>query len=402
MKVTIKPVESRDELRRALDLMSAAHIVNGDLATKHWLEECSWRYPAFRPEHTRVAVRKGEVLGALHLTTDTVRIGEARLKMGGLGWVATSERHRKRGIGRKLIEETMAYMREHGYHVSMLFGIPNFYHRFGYVSALVDYTILMDTSEARTFENPFKAHLATPGEIPLIQKMHSANDSNSVCSMVRTAAHLHNKWGRWNKWRLLKDDQGKAVAYLYAIVERGMLYVTEAGVSEPGVCAAVVREAARIAHAEEIAHIRFCVPPAHPLARFLSQFNSTHEARIDHDAGGMMAFINVAETLESMVPEWDSLLSKSVARELRTEFTLVLAKSAYRVRANRGAIDVSTTPGACKIGLKNGDLMHLVTGYRHPGDVLDERRCIMTADARTLFHTIFPKRNPYVWRFDRF
>jgi len=127
-----------------------------------------------------------------------------------------------------------------------------------------------------------------------------------------------------------------------------------------------------------------------------------HEARIENDGGGMMAFINVAETLESMVPEWDSLLAKSIARELRTEFTLVLGKSAYRIRANRGAIDVSTNPGASKVSLKNGDLMHLLTGYRHPNDILESRRCILTTDARILFTTLFPKRNPYVWRFDRF
>lgn len=401
MNVTIRPIANRDELRMALGLMADAHI-QGDAAAKHWLDECSWRYPAFRPEHTRIATRKGEVLGALHLTTDTIRIGEARLKMGGLGWVATSARHRKRGIGRKLIEETLAYMREHGYHVSMLFGIPNFYHRFGYVSALIDYTILMETNEARTFDNPFKSSIATPGEIPLLQKMHNANDANSVCSLIRTAAHLHNKWGRWNKWRVLKDEQGKAVAYLYTTIECGCLFVTEVGVSETGVCAAVVREAARVAQSEEVTQIRFCVPPAHPLARFLGQFNSVHEARVEYGGGGMMSFINIAETLESMVPEWDSLLAKSIARELRTEFTLVLGKSAYRIRANRGAIDISTNPGACKVSLKNGDLMHLLTGYRHPNDILESRRCILTSDARVLFTTLFPKRNPYVWRFDRF
>lgn len=402
MNLTIRHARSRDELRMAIDLMATTHV-NGDLAAKRWLEECSWRYPAYRPEHTRVAAtRKGEILGALHLTTDTVRIGEARLKMGGLGWVATSARHRQRGIARKLVEDTLAYMRDHGYHISMLFGIPNFYHRFGYVSSLIDYTILMDSAEARTFENPFKSYVAAPGEIPLIQRMHNANDANAVCSLVRSGAHMHNKWGRWNKWRLLKDEQGRVVAYLYAIVEHGMLYVIEAGVSDAGVCAAVIREAAGLARAEEVSQIRFCVPPPHPLARFLARFNSTHEARHEHDGGGMMAFINMAEALESMVPEWDSLLAKSIARELRTEFTLVTEKVSFRIRANRGAVDIATIPGQCKVSLKCADLMHLVTGYRHPGDILDEHRCIMTADARTLFHTIFPKRQPFVWRFDRF
>ena len=401
MKFTIKPVESRDELLLATNLMVDVHT-NGDVAAKRWLEDCSWQYPAYRQEHTRIATRKGEILGALRLTTDTVRIGEARLKMGGLGWVATSPRHRKRGIARRLIEETMLYMREHSYHVSMLFGIPNFYHRFGFVTALHDYTVLMDTAEALTFENPFKSHFAKPGEVTQIQRMHNANDANAACSMVRTAAHMHNKWGRWHQWRLLKDDQGRTFAYLNTQTENDCLYVIEAGVSDIGVCAAVVREAGRIAHSEELPRVRFCVPPQHPLARFLSQFPTVHETRVDRDGGGMLAFVNVGETLESMIPEWESLVAKSVARELRTEFTLIVDKVSYRIRVIHGAIDVAVSSGASKISLKSADLMHLVTGYRHPSDVLEEHRCLVTSDARAFFSTIFPKRCPYVWRFDRF
>ncbi|HRK35288.1 MAG TPA: GNAT family N-acetyltransferase [Candidatus Hydrogenedentes bacterium] len=401
MKFTIKPVETRDELRMATDLMVGVHT-NGDLAATRWLEDASWRYPAYRTEHTRIATRRGEVLGALRLTTDTVRIGEARLKMGGLGWVATSPRHRKRGVGRRLIEDTLAYMRTNGYHISMLFGIPNFYHRFGFITSLTDYTILMTTSEALTFENPFKPSFAKPGEVPLIQRMHNANDANAVCSLVRTTAHMHNKWGRWSKWRLLKDEQGRAHAYLYAIAEGDCLYVIEAGVSDIGVCAAVVRAAGVMAKADELASIRFCVPPANPIARFLAQFPSVHEAHVERDGGGMMACINIGETLESMIPEWESQLAKSAAIGLRTDFTLVVDRVPFRIRANRGAIDVAATAGTSKISLKSTDLMHLLTGYRYPSDILDERRCLVTTDARALFNAIFPKRHPYVWRFDRF
>lgn len=401
MRYTIKPVETRDELRLATDLMATVHI-DADVAARRWLEDCSWQYPAFRTEHTRIATRKGEVLSALRLTTDTIRIGEARLKMGGLGWVATSPRHRKRGICRRLIEDTMAYMREHSYHVSMLFGIPNFYHRFGYVTTLADYTVLMDTNEALSFENPFQEFLAKPGEVTVIQRLHNANDANAVCSLVRTAAHIHNKWGRWNEWRLLKDEQGKTAAYLYVEPQHDCLYVLESGVAEMGVCAAVVRQAGRIAQEHELPRIRFCQPPAHPVARFLAQFPSIHETRYDRHGGGMMAFISISETLESMIPEWESLLARSVARELRTEFTMLVDGAAYRIRANRGAVDVAASQGTSKISLKTADLMHLITGYRHPADVLEERRCLVTTDARALFTTIFPKRTPYVWRLDRF
>ncbi len=103
-----------------------------------------------------------------------------------------------------------------------------------------------------------------------------------------------------------------------------------------------------------------------------------------------------------MIPEWESLIGRSAVRELRTEFTLLVNGSAYRIRSNHGAVDIATGVGASKISLTHGDLMHLVTGYRYAEDLLDERRCLISPEARALFTTIFPKRAPYVWMFDRF
>ena len=401
MEIAVKPVESSDELRMAIDLMVKTHIDGDTLATR-WLENCAGQYPGYRREHTRIAVRSREVLGALRLTTDTIRIGEARLKMGGLGWVATASHYRRRGVCRKLIEDTLHYMRENSYHVSMLFGIMDFYHRFGYVTTLADYSVVLDTMDAVSFENPFKEHLAKPGDVAAIQKLHHANEGDSVCSLIRSTGHIRNKWGRWSEWRMLKDDRGKSVAYYVARCDGETLQVCEVGVDGLAVCAAVVSAAGHFAEAEGLSRVRFHVPPSHVFARFLTQFRSIHEMRLDRNGGGMMSFINTGESLESMIPEWESQISRSGLRDVRTEFTLFVNDETFRIRSNRGAVDVSPAPGASKISLSSGDLMHLVTGYRCPEDVLAERRCIVSSEARMLFATIFPRRNPYVWMFDRF
>lgn len=401
MEIAVKPVESSDELRMAIDLMVKTHIDGDTLATR-WLENCAGQYPGYRREHTRIAVRSREVLGALRLTTDTIRIGEARLKMGGLGWVATAAHYRRHGVCRKLIEDTLHYMREHGYHVSMLFGIVDFYQRFGYVTTLADYSIWLDTMEALSFENPFREHTAKPGDVAAIQKIHNANDSAAVCSMIRSAGHIRNKWGRWSEWRVLKDERGKLVAYYLARPDGDSLQVCEVGVDHPAYCAAVVSAAGRCAEQEGLARVRFHVPPSNTFGRFLSRFRSVHEMRVDRDGGGMMAFVDVGETLESMIPEWESLIGCSAVRDIRSEFTLLVNGITYRIRSNHGAVDITSTPGASKISLSPFDLMHLITGYRYAEDTLDERRCLISPEARALFTAIFPKRDPYVWMFDRF
>ena len=416
----VKPVETDEELRLANDLMAKAHFPDY-FQGLDWLETCGVRYPNFLREHTRIALRNGGLAGALRLNTETIRLGEARLKMGGFGWVTTAPRHRRLGVAQALIRDSLHYMGNHGYHVSMLFGIPNFYHRFGFVTTLADYVITVSAAEAAVApKGDFKLRLAKPGDIRAIQKIHNANDAGVACSLLRTAAHLTNKWDQWpGKLWVLTTKQGKVVAYVNAHGSKDELAVMELGLSEVAVhprgarafrnsvagnklCGAVLAACADLAAEETVGRIRFHVPPPHPFARFLLEYTSTHQMHVVRDHGSMMAFVDLGETLESMIPEWEYLLARTSARDYRTEFTLYVDNASYRVRANRGAIDVAVVPGKNKVSVTPFELMHMMTGYRCVADILAARRRILSPEARTLLAVLFPKRNPYVWHFDRF
>lgn len=404
MNIRAKPVETSDELKLANDLLAAVQADQEypGRAALRWLQTAGVSYPGFKQEHTRIAVLKKEVAAGLRLNTDTIRLGEARLKMGGVGWVSTAEHHRHKGLCRLLMEDVLGYMREHGYHVSALFGIQNLYHKFGYVSTLADYNVVVDTMEALTFDNPFRTRPAKPGDIRTIQRIHHANDTHVACSLLRTAAHMSCTWDRFQRIHVLTDDRGKVIGYYAAEPNADHLGVKEVGVAEPGICPALLGATAKLAEEHALGHIRFHVPPSHALARYLLLFTSRHETRIARDAGGMMAVVDVAETLEVMVSEWENLLTRSSLSQLRTEFSLLVDKTPYRIRANHGAIDVATAAGKNKISVTPDELVHLLTGYRYPEDILDSRPCIVAPNARALFLALFPKRNPYIWPLDRF
>ena len=160
----VKPVETDEELRLANDLMAKAHWPDY-FAALHWMETCGAGYPGFQREHTRIALWRNELAGALRLTTETVRLGEARLRTGGLGWITTEGRHRQKGVCRALMLDAFKYMQAHNYHVAMLFGIPNFYHRFGFATTLFDYTITMELEDALTAGRGIhRAREAKPGD----------------------------------------------------------------------------------------------------------------------------------------------------------------------------------------------------------------------------------------------
>lgn len=401
-ELLVKPASTDEEVRRANELMAKAHTENYFSAMR-WFENVGSGYPGLRREDTRVAYRNGELAGALRVTSDTIRIGEARLKMGGLGWVTTAPHHRHRGVCTALINDTLRYLRDRRHHVSMLFGIPNFYHRFGYTTTLAEYVIVVNPVEGLASLGPaLRCRPVKPGDIPAIQKIHAANDVDVSCSLLRSAAHLTNKWDRFQYAQVFTDDRGKVVAYVLAVPLHNHLRVEEVGVATAEASAAVFRRCAEQAREDFFGLIRFLTPPDHPFARFLLQYASIHETRVVREQGGMMTFVDLPEALESMIPEWERRLEDTPLRDGRCEITLVVDRETYRVRATKGAIDITPSSGKNKLAVTSTELMELVVGYRHIDDLLEAHPRLLTQEARRLLSVLFPKRNPYVWTLDRF
>ncbi|MDX9974850.1 MAG: GNAT family N-acetyltransferase [FCB group bacterium] len=401
MELAIKPAESPEELRLAHDLIAKEHAPDPG-ASRYWLETFGGNHPGHEVEHTRIAVAKGEIAGALRITTETVRIGEARLRIGGLGWLTTASRHRGKGIAAMLLEDALAYLKTHKYHAALLFGNQDIFRRYGFATSLADYTVAVETAEAARFESTYKRRPAKPGDIPALQRIHAANDATTDGSILRTRAHLTSKWNRCAGWSVLTDAQGKVVAYFAAAPGADHLAVFEVGIADTATAGGVLGACAQLAHDDGFGRIRFHVPPRHPFARFLLQFRSLHETHILGEGAGMMAVVDIAETLESMIPEWESLLAQSIAHEYRTEVALLVDGTPYRIRTNRASVDVAAMTARSKVSLTRADMVHLVMGYRHLADILANRPGLLSSEARTLLHRIFPKRDPYITLFDRF
>lgn len=85
-----------------------------------------------------------------------MRFGAAVLRMDGIGGVETDEAYRNRGYSRRLMEAALRQMRRGDATISTLFGIPDFYQRFGYETAGAEYTAIV----------PFADTAATPRALP--------------------------------------------------------------------------------------------------------------------------------------------------------------------------------------------------------------------------------------------
>ena len=402
MELELRAAQNHDEEICAYDLMAKVHAVDY-FQSLDWLRKHGANYPGYRREHLRLAFWGGDLAGTLRINMETIRLGEARLKMGGFGWVTTAPHHRNKGVASALMRDTMRYLREQRCHMAMLFGIPNFYHRFGFATTLSDYATLVRVPAVAEVANPgCRMRAGKPGDIRAIQRIHSANDVDVPCSIVRSSAHITNQWDRWKDLRVLTDAQGTLVAYFISRTAPDELVVDESGVTSRDAAVAVLHACGALAREACVPRIRLHTPPAHPLTRQLLEFQSVHEMRVDRNGNGMMAFVCLDEALETMLPEWEGRLQRHAARDHRTEVTLLVDGVPFRIRANRGALDIANVAGKNKFGLTQVELVHLVTGHRFLDDIYALQRRIITAEARELLAVLFPKRSPYVWPMDRF
>ena len=94
-------------------------------------------------------VAAGETVGRAEINDLTMRLAGAWVRMGGIANVVVQSQHRGKGYASRLMREAVSYMEREGYAVSILFGIPDFYHRFGYVPVTPEYNVSVAVRRCR-------------------------------------------------------------------------------------------------------------------------------------------------------------------------------------------------------------------------------------------------------------
>ncbi|MFP4173257.1 MAG: GNAT family N-acetyltransferase [Candidatus Hydrogenedentota bacterium] len=405
MEFAIRAPQNEQELRRAHSLLARTFAEEGAPAV-YWRNGYSAAYPGSSAEYTRLAFAGEELAGVLRITSETVRLGEARLKVGGLGPGPVVSRRKNAGAARLLLEDALKHLRERKYHLALLFGDPRLHYPLGFTTAFPEYFVLLDVAEGLTFEAPHAVRPAKPGDLAAIQRIHNANDAAAPFSVLRSTAHFTNKWTQHEDAHVITNADGAVLAYAITARHGGpYLDVLEAGAAEHAAQPYLIRAVADQADEANCARLRFHAPPTHCLARYLQQFPSVHEAHHTSGGGGMAALIDTAETLESMIPEWESRLAASSLRTQHTEATLVAGDGeAYRIRAHRGAVDVAPIKGYNRFPISRKNLLELVLGCREAGDIFTgakEQPTLQAPEAWQLVRTLFPRRTPYVWELDK-
>jgi len=328
-----------------------------------------------------------------------MRIGDASVRCGGIGDVYTERAHRRKGYARRVLEESLAFMVQEGYHLSALFGIPDLYSKFGFAPALIESRCTVATRDAETAQSHYAVRAVQPQDMPAIAEMYERMRVARTASVVRKPA----TWAGFpvgSRWSdrvstIAVVDKDKLIGYAAYESDPRHCTVTEIGYLDGSVFSTLLAAVARIAVERRVERIVFGGPPDDPFLQYCHRYGCEIEIVYPRNRNGMARIIDQPALLEAIYP----LFLRRLQRAGLADWSGVIALS---TDLGTDHLRFGSSGEELAVEMPQWMLAQLLLGYRSVEDALLDSRAHIDEEAIPALRAIFPQGYPYIWRADRF
>lgn len=385
------------------------------------------RYEQTPEGATEVQLRAGgESVSRAFIVPLTIRIGAATVRMDGIGGVGTDEAHRNKGYSRRVLEAAVRRMNEGSAVLSTLYGIRDFYPKYGYATVGPEHVVhLTEPTRGAPLPDGWRVRPVAADDLPAVRRLYERTTDGAVGAVVRGEdapawSRLRETAGKGeaDECRVVAGPSGEVEAYAWTGGDHwwmrfwrndnpGCLLFAEVFADGPEAADAVLAACRAWAAEGEGAprEIRIAMPPEGPVAMAAM----LHDARVTREytrAGNFMGrTLGVSKLLSALAPELSLRLGASGIRstgvlDIRTdEGGAALAFGPEGVRVADGP-----TPSGERLAVRlpQAELARLALGGFPPEPLL--ARLLAPPGERTeeLLSTLFPHRHPHVYAVDRF
>ena len=376
---------------------------SGSDGLRSYFERFQTHYPKARPELSRIVEEGGRILSAIRISDKILRVGAADLRAAGMGDVATHPDHRKRGYMTALFRDSLAFMDADGFDISILYGIDDFYHRFGYATTMSGPTFTIQLEQALFAEGKLKLRKMRRGDLPAATRIHDRESHRLPCCAVRDDEEWRWALGRpRDGWMVAGDARGRAHAYLLGSREGGRFNIAEMGVSGTASHHGILSACADRAKRQFCDSIRFPLPPDHDFTQTIMWFGGDVGMGYSRNGGGMGRIINLDRTIDKMLPEWTARLGRSPMKNWRGTITLKTEIGSAVLSIRAGLVRRSKRAGGHVIGIPQNALLQAILGFRSIEAILTKRSIAVDSDLMPVLDALFPQRCPSTWGVDGF
>jgi predicted acetyltransferase len=373
---------------------------------------------------------EGQSVSRLHIHPMTIRIGQCKVRMDGIGGVGTDEDCRYKGYSRRVLEAAVKFMIGGDGALSMLYGIRDFYPKFGYATAgPAHYIHLHELDRPTELPKGWTARDFVPGDLPALHNLYRTGTGKAVGALVRTEGG--SPWRRLQELsvqegrtdcRVVVNPKGAVDAYAW----RGMdfwfaqqysrehpdeMIVSEVMARDARAADALL-SACRLWAQDEIAvgaafrAVTLGAPPEGPVAQAARRDEASLVCRCFPCSDSMARVLSPERLLTALAPELSTRLRSAVDRPqgivtLKTDLgDVALTASEAGIRV--GDPDDLESSDLGVVELPQYELARLALGAFEPKDLLSRLPTPPAGDALKLLATLFPQRHPHMWMPDRY
>lgn len=354
-------------------------------------------------------VRKGgEAVSQLAVPDLSIWLQGVQIRMGGIGGVATKPEHRMKGYARTLLEESVRYMTGLGQDVSMLFGISDFYNKFGFQPCLPEHHTRIATRDAERAAEGTMALSRRPireDDHPFIVRLYNEDNRSRACAVVRDAKTFRGFRKGTTFWTkatsfVLEDARGERVAYAAFDENATEVKVIEVNATDRRAFWTVLHEFAKMAVERRTGQVELHMARDHAFVRFARRYGCRVESNYPRMGAGMMRILNQGPLFRKLRPALAKRLGQSEYSGRRVRLTIETDLGTTDLRFHMTAPSRTAVGGRLKVG--QGKLTQLVVGYRIADDILGDPGVESEGEVARLLTVLFGGQEPYVWEADKF
>jgi GNAT superfamily N-acetyltransferase len=329
-----------------------------------------------------------------------MRIGTARVRMGGVGGVATAEEVRKQGLMTKTATACLEAMREQGYDMTMLFGIPGFYHRFGYVRAWSDTDFLVRTSNLPTERPAARLRRFKPMPRPDLAHLYNRHHRTVTGTAVRpTYLRGFPAWMELDNGYMWGEEGASPSGYVILRRRRNRLDCLECC----GDADEILRALGLLARQWCCEQVKFeTLPYFGEVAKRLRRGYCRIETEYHGTAHAMARMVNLPATLKKLAGELSRRLRSSPLADWVGDLLIADPRDQAVLHIANGSISsrpAARTPHAIRGG---EEIVQLLLGTHAPEETVEAAGIRLSGDAKRLLPILFPEQRPQLSALDRY
>ncbi len=329
-----------------------------------------------------------------------MRIGGAKVRVGGIGIVATHGEYRKMGIMKRTSLSSIQAMREAGYDMTMLFGLHNFYDKYGYVRAWSWDKTTVRLAELQAEKSGYALRKFNLAENDEAAKLYNRYHRGMTGTAVRPT--WRGKHGRWNKAYKWTDEQGRMRGYVYfEPIEREHTMHCHEVVGDVDEAMGVIVKLMKKFNCDRVQFRT--LPYCHPVMVRVRRGTCDREISYARAGSAMIRMINLVSALKKMSGELSKRLKGSAYADWCGKLTIADKWDRATLMIDRGNVSVTKCEGASKHAIIGKEkVVQLLIGTAEPWETVAGDSIRLTGDGKMLIDVLFPQQYPTLSTWDHY